>query len=75
MNRKLTTCVPQLHPIAVVSPWHCIGMEFIGPLSPTANDGSKFILTISDYFSKYVEAIPTPDKCSSHVASLLYKVL
>ncbi len=75
MNRKLTTGVPQLHPIAVVSSWYCIGMDFIGPLFPTADDGSKYILTISDYFSKYVEAIPTPDKCSSRVATLLYKVL
>ena len=75
MNRKLTTGVPQLHPVAVVSPWHHIGIDFIGPLHPTADDGSKFILTVSDYFSKYVEAIPTPDKCSSRVASLLYKVM
>ncbi len=75
MNRKLTTGVPQLHPIAVVSSWYCIGMDFIGPLFPTADDGSKYILTISDYFSKYVEAIPTPDTCSSRVATLLYKVL
>ncbi len=58
MNQKLTTGVPQLHP--VVSSWYCIGMDSIGPLFPTADDGSKYILTISDYFSKYVEAIPTP---------------
>ena len=70
INRKLTTDVPQLHPIPVVSPWQCIEIDFIGPLSPIATDGSKFILTISDYFSKYVEVVPTPDKCSSHVASL-----
>ena len=75
MNRKLTTGVPQLHPVAVVSPWHCIGINFIGPISPTADDGNKYILTISDYFTKYVEAIPTPDKCSSRVASILYKVV
>ena len=74
INRKLTTDVPQLHPIPVVSPWQCIGIEFIGPLSPIATDGSKFILTISDYFSKYVGVVPTPDKCSSRVASLLYQV-
>ncbi len=75
MNQKLTTGVSQLHPMAVVSSWYCIGMGFIGPIFPTADDGSKYIFTISDYFSKYVEAIHTPDKCSSRVASLLYKVL
>ena len=47
--------------------------QLFGPLSPIATDGSKFILTISDYFSKYFEAVPTPDKYSSHIASLLYK--
>ncbi len=50
MNRKLTTGVPQLHPITIVSSWYCIGMDFIGPLFPTADDGSKYILTISDFF-------------------------
>ena len=38
MSAYLTTGVPQLHPIAVVSPWYCIGIDFIGPLCPTAED-------------------------------------
>ncbi len=39
-----------------------LGIDFVGPLSPTANDDSRYILTMSDYFTKWVEAIPTPDK-------------
>ncbi|KAL5515510.1 hypothetical protein EMCRGX_G000684 [Ephydatia muelleri] len=46
MNRKLTTGVPQLHPISVKAPWYMIGIDFIGPVSPEAEDGSKYILTI-----------------------------
>eukprot|EP00731_Ephydatia_muelleri_P000058 Em0001g58a len=32
MNRKLTTGVPQLHPISVKAPWYMIGIDFIGPI-------------------------------------------
>ena len=51
-----------------------IGIDFVGPISPTAFDGSRFILTISDYFTKWVEALPTPDKSASSVATTLFKV-
>lgn len=74
LNRKLTTGTPQLHPIAVKEPWYMIGIDFIGPVSPTSNDGSRFILTVSDYFTKWVEALPTPDKSAYSVASTLFKV-
>ena len=71
MNRKLNIGVPELHPIPVKAPW-CI--DFVGPLSPIAKDGSRYILTISDYFTKWAEAIPTVDKRASTVASSLFKV-
>ena len=75
MNRKLTTGVPELHPIAVKSPWHQLGIDFVGPLTPTTEDGSRYILTLSDYFTKWVEAIPTPDKSANGVAASLFKVI
>ena len=74
MNRKLTTGVPELHPIPVKAPWYMVGIDFIGPLSPVAKDGSCYILTISDYFTKWVEVIPTVDRLASTVASSLFKV-
>ena len=74
MNKKLTSGTPELHPIPVKSPWFQIGIDYIGPLSPPANDGSRFILTVSDYFTKWVEAIPTQDKMASTVANALFKV-
>ena len=36
--------------------------------------GNHYILTISDYFTKWVEAVATPDKGAVQVASLLFKV-
>eukprot|EP00731_Ephydatia_muelleri_P020664 Em0013g391a len=74
MNRKLTTGVPELHPIPVKAPWYMVGIDFIGPLSPVAKDGSRYILTISDYFTKWVEVVPTVNKMASTVASSLFKV-
>ena len=74
MNKKLTSGTPELHPIPVKSPWFQIGIDYIGPLSPPANDGSRFILTVSDYFTKWVEAVPTQDKMASTVANAFFKV-
>ncbi len=74
MNIKLTTGVPHLQPVPVVSPWYHLGIDFIGPLSPPGEDGSRYILTISNYFTKLVEAVPIPDKCASRVATVLFKV-
>ena len=65
---------PELHPVPVVAPWHHIGIDFIGPLSPASEQGSRYILTISDYFSKWVEAIPTATKHAAVVAAALFKV-
>ena len=48
MNRKLTTGIPQLHPIPVRSPWYLVGIDLIGPIAPVAEDGSRYILTITD---------------------------
>ena len=61
-NRKQITDVPELHPVPVKSPWHHIAIDFIGPINPVSTKGNKYILTISDYFTKFVNAIPLPDK-------------
>ena len=47
-------CTPELHPIPVVSTWYHIGIDFVGPLHHKSLQGSRYILTISDYFSKFV---------------------
>jgi len=36
--------------------------------------GNCYILTISDYFTKWVEAVTTPDKSAVQVAGSLFKV-
>ena len=73
-NRKWMTDGPELHPVPVKSPWHHIGIDFIGPINPVSTKGNKYILTISDYFTKFVNAIPLPDKSAVGVSQALYMV-
>ena len=73
-NGKISIGTPQLNPIAVKAPWYQIGINFVGPISSTGDDGSRYVLTIADYFTKWVEAIATPDKTSATVSSALFKV-
>ena len=62
-SRKLTTNTPDLHPIPVESPWFHVAIDFIEPIILAY--GNMYILTLSDYFTKFVEAVPLPEK-SAH---------
>ena len=48
-----------------------LGIDFVAPNKPPAADGSVYILTITVYFAKWVEAVPTTNKVGivcSHVS-------
>ena len=45
MNRKLTSGIPEMHPISVKAPWYMVGINFIGPLNPASEDGIHGIHT------------------------------
>lgn len=49
-----------------------MGIDLIDA-SRTSAKGNRYLLTQTDYFSKYVEAIPLPDKSALSVAKDLYK--
>ena len=72
-NRRITTGTPELNPVPVKNPWHRIGIDFVGPLKASTN-GNRYILTISDCCTKWVEAIPTPTKHATEVSNALFKV-
>lgn len=74
MNRKPLTSYLELHPMAVHLPWNHVGMDFIGPIGPIFNNGNCFILTLSDYFSKLVEAVLLPTKEATGFAASFMKV-
>lgn len=73
-QRKLSIIAPELNPIPVVSPWHHIGIDFIGPISPQSHQGNCYILTITDYFTKFVEAVPMQNRYAVGVAAAIFKV-
>ncbi|VDI66204.1 Hypothetical predicted protein [Mytilus galloprovincialis] len=45
---------------AVGAPMERIGMDLLGPL-PQSRQGNKYILIVSDYFTRWIEAYPIPD--------------
>ena len=69
----MSKAAPELHPVPVVSPWHHLGIDFIGPLTPSAH-GCRYILTVSDYFTKFVQAFAMESKHATGVANALFKV-
>ncbi|CAH2220544.1 gag-pol fusion [Pelobates cultripes] len=49
--------------IKVSAVWELVGIDLTGPFTETV-DGFKYILTATDYFSKWVEAFPLKSKCA-----------
>ena len=73
-NKGLKKSVGSLHPIPVKSKfWTQVGMDLVGPL-PVTSRGNKYIITLTDYFSKWAEAAPLPDKTAAGVAQFMYSV-
>ena len=51
-----------------------VGIDLIGPLPRTKN-GNRYIITLVDFFSKWPEAAPLPNKKAESVAQFLYKMI
>ncbi|KAJ8391023.1 hypothetical protein AAFF_G00096440 [Aldrovandia affinis] len=54
-------------PSDVNEKWEWLGVDLKGPLSET-NNGHRFILTLTDYYSKWVEAYPMKSESAGEVA-------
>lgn len=48
-------------------------MDLIGPL-PKTSRGNKYIVTLTDYFSKWAEAAPLFNKTAEGIAKFMYSV-
>ena len=75
MNKKLTSERPELHPIPVKSPMYHVGIDFVGPISPTSSAGNRYILTVSDYFTRFGWAKALPTKEAKNVVGALKEVI
>ncbi|KAJ6806934.1 uncharacterized protein M6B38_106315 [Iris pallida] len=60
-----------LHPTAASYPFEAWGIDIIGPINPPSVKGHRFILAITDYFSKWAEAIPLIEVKTSNVVSFI----
>ena len=75
MNKRLNLERPELHPVPVKSPMYHIGIDFVGPISPTSCSGNRYILTVSDYFTRFGWAKALPTKEAKNVVSALKEVI
>ena len=72
MQPLLRSSSNELHPVPVKPEvWHLVGMDLIGPLKKTKK-GNQYLLTMTCYFSKWIEAFALPDKTASSVAQAVY---
>ena len=47
-----------------------MGLDILGPL-PESSLGNKYILVVSDYFTKWIEAYPMPNQETVTIANVL----
>jgi len=56
-----------LHPIQVEQPFMRWGIDFIGPINPPSSAGHRWILTATDYFTRWTEAVALKESNESVV--------
>jgi hypothetical protein len=84
VNAKVRACNPcqifvgkqklpalPLVPVKAEAPFQQWGLDFIGEINPHSSAQHKWILTATDYFTKWVEAIPTKRATDSVVIDFL----
>ena len=60
-----------LKPISTEKPFQLWGLDFIGEIHPPSSGQHKWILTATDYFTKWIEAIPTRQATDSVIISFI----
>ena len=51
-------------------PMEMICMDLVGPIAPVMLAGNKYILTVIDMLTRYMVAVPIPDKKSKTVCGV-----
>ncbi|RVE69876.1 hypothetical protein OJAV_G00082260 [Oryzias javanicus] len=60
--------------IEIQEPWQWLGLDVRGPLPQTPN-GHRYILTVADYYSRWVEAVPMQSCLPSDVAKNVAEII
>ena len=58
-------------PIAVEGPFDMVAIDAVGPL-PVTNRGNRYVLVISDYLTRYVEAVAVENITAETTACVLF---
>lgn len=61
-----------LKPITAVGPFQQWGLDFIGERHPQSSNQHRWILVATDYFTKWIEAIPTRNATHKVIIDFLY---
>ena len=72
MGKQQLKSLP-LRPIVVNGPFQQWGLYFIGEINPSSSGQHKWILVATDYFTKWIEAIPTRNATHQVVMKFLYE--
>ena len=60
-------------PIVVIGPFQQWGLDFIGEINPSSSGQHKWILLATDYFTKWIEAVPTRNATQQVIMKFLYE--
>jgi hypothetical protein len=63
-----------LKPISVESPFRQWGLDFIGEIHPQSSYQHKWILTARDYFTKWIEEVPTRQATNDVIIQFLEEI-
>jgi transposase InsO family protein len=61
-----------LKPVMVTGPFQQWGLDFIGEIHPPSSSQHRWILVATDYFTKWIEAIPTRNANHTVIINFLY---
>lgn len=65
-----------LQPIAPPWPFACWGLDLVGLITPLSSDGHKWIITATNYFTKWVESVPLVSATGVQVSRfILYHII
>jgi hypothetical protein len=64
-----------LNPVVASSPFQQWGLDFIGEIHPPSSGQHRWILTTTDYLTKWIEAVPTRSASHKLIISFLEDII
>jgi transposase InsO family protein len=64
-----------LKPVVVSAPFQQWGLDFIGEIHPPSSGQHRWILTATDYFTKWIEVVPTRSTSHRVIISFLENII